>query len=131
MKKVLSDRRPGFLNYVAMWLRKLVDSYYSVEPASRPSFSEILAILGSHDFKIINAVDSMEVRRFLSSVEGSNCVKFMIKHICIFLFVSYRPFDSRLLGREVAACHNTEKTSKLAVVRTEYRDSKELVEKQT
>jgi serine/threonine protein kinase len=72
MKKVLSDWRPGFPEHVAMWVRELIGSCWSCDPARRPSFWDILATLESHNFKIVGGVDSTEVRRFLLLVEGSN-----------------------------------------------------------
>jgi serine/threonine protein kinase len=72
MKKVLSDWRPSFPEHVAMWVRELISLCWSGDPARRPSFCEILATLESNDFKIVSGVGSMKVRRFLSSVEGSN-----------------------------------------------------------
>jgi hypothetical protein len=71
MKKVLNGWRPGFPVQVAAWVHELVGSWRWCDLAVRPPCTEILVTLASHEFRIVDGIDSKDVWRFLWSVEGN------------------------------------------------------------
>jgi serine/threonine protein kinase len=69
MKKVLTDWRPEFPDWLDPFVRDLIESCWSSDPSARPSFADILKILDSHDFVVVDGVGASSVRSFISWVE--------------------------------------------------------------
>jgi serine/threonine protein kinase len=64
-----ADRRPEIPSSVSGEVRDLITQCWSDDAESRPSFEEILEILKSLKFEIVEGVDTSEVRSFVRNTE--------------------------------------------------------------
>jgi serine/threonine protein kinase len=73
MNRALTGKRPRVPDNISGFARTLIESCWSTEPQSRPSFCDILDTLRQHDYKITRDVNSsavrMDVKRFEADID--------------------------------------------------------------
>jgi serine/threonine protein kinase len=70
MHKALIEPRPNIPAPIPAFVKSIIRSCWSSDPAARFSFSEIFGILEENEFRICHGVDSAQVRLFIKSIES-------------------------------------------------------------
>jgi hypothetical protein len=70
MHRALTGKRPGIPDDIPAWVKSLIRSCWSTDPAARFCFFEIFDILEENEFKIYEGVDATEVRLYTRSINS-------------------------------------------------------------